>query len=550
MKIPQPIPQYQHRMPIQITRPPIRKKPVTTAAQSLVQFGQILTKAGAQFLQNYEKAKVEAEISAAEVGTLSEINDFMLELKTDPDYMTHEEKFEKALSKIRIKHSSGFKHRESQVLYLKRFEENAVSWRKTVAWDARHLGVEHMQVDYLDELNTLERLGNKEKIEVRYQVALDQGITTHAWVDRDRLERFYKIDYRSAEKNALNILQAEGKSSAIKYIHSDQIPESIVSEDIRKLENRIKAEWNIIQADKSQELELIRTKVQGEIVQKYSTGNLKELRQLRSQILNLDILPPTGPYSQLFWIDKIDTEIKTYLDATSKGKTDPNTQFNPDIYAEALRMVYDDSIDLADKEEFIMNNMSSDAQGNPRLRAKEDIPTLLKLARGEKSFTVKVAIKSFDLALSNEIITPQQYIDVTTEFNEAVESGKYTEQGLKDFAKIQLIQLNDEWIEDQLEKGIVPKEGKPGKFKRRKETPEEYIERHKPEERKVEKSLEEDFEDYFNKKVVNTYMYDDGRVAIFDGENWWMKINGLWNKSNPKTNKYEPYKRTGTGYPR
>lgn len=536
IKVPKPIPQYEHRIPIQITRPPIRKPYTKSMGQTVVEGLAALTKAGASFLQNYEKAKVEAEITSAEVGTLNEINNFMLNLSKDPDYMTYEEKFEKELSKIRIKYYGGLKHKQSKDLYEKFVDKNAVSWRHTVAWDASHLGVEHMQVDYNNELNILEGIGDKQKIEVRYGVALDQGITTHGAVDSDRLERFYRIDYRTAEKNALNILQTEGKDSAIKYIHSDLIPESIVSGDIRKLENRVNAEWNLIQAEKTKELETLRTKVQGEIVQKYSTGNITELRKLRSQILNLEILPPVGQNSQLWWIDKIDTQIKTYLDAENKGETDPNTKFNPEIYAQALQIIYDDSIDLPDKEEFILNNMSADSAGNPRLRAKEDIPTLLKLARGEKSFTVKTAIKSFDLALSNEIITPQQYIDVSTEFNEAVESGKYTEQGLKDFAKNQLIHLNDEWIEDELEKT--------GGFFSRKEKPEAYIERHKPEERKVEKGLAEEFEDFFNRKVVNTYMYDDGREALFDGEDWWMLIDGKWHKSDQKTNTWKPYKRT------
>ena len=533
------IPTYGHQVPVSLTRPPIRKPYKVSPGRRFLQALQFVTGTAAQYMAKFENAAIQDEYSEAKVGTLKDMNTFMLKLSKDPDYLTHLDKLEKESFEIYSKRSGDLKYDESKKAYKKMFDESMVTWRKDVMWNANTIGNDLMRVHYNDDCNILERLGNKKELEIRIQEGLNQGVVTPANAAIDKKERFHRIDFRETETKVLNILHTEGPVPAVKYLYSDEVPESIITDDILRLRNRIKSELDMIQAEKAQELERLRTELQKEIVQTYSTGDVTELRKLRGQILNLKILPPVGTHSQKWWVDEIDTKIKTYLDAMSKGETDPNTQYNPVIYADMLRVAYDDTLSFAEKEERIMSNMGADAQGNPRLRAKEDVPTLKGIARAEKSFTVKMAFKSFDLALTNEIITPIEFIDIAIEFNKAVESGDFTEEGLRQEAKNLLVKVSEGYLKEELDKNVLP-------FKKKKTR--EYIEEHPPEKRpikekpKPEPGSPKDFESFFNITEYESKYYEDVGLWIYtDGKRLYSMINGKWHTKGPEDEEWKEY---------
>ena len=190
------IPQYGHQIPIRLTRPPIRKPYKISTGRRFLQGLQILTKATAGFVAKFEAAAIQDEYSEAKVGTLEDMNAFMLELSKDPDYPTHLEKFEKEALKIQSKHSSSLKYQESKRAYEKTFDENMVTWRNNVMWNASTIGNDLMKVHYEDDLDRLERLGNRKEVEIRIKEGLNQGVVTPADAEIDKKERLYRIDFR------------------------------------------------------------------------------------------------------------------------------------------------------------------------------------------------------------------------------------------------------------------------------------------------------------------------------------------------------------------
>lgn len=519
------IPQYGHEMPIQTTRPPIRKKPKPSTGRMILQGISSLAHGGASFIKSF----VDDEITSARVDTLAGVNDLMANISTDPDYPTHLDTFEKELSKITGKQSKGFRFNESKNSYNSWVEKNSELWRNQVSRNMELLGEEHQRVHYFNELDTLEKLGDKQELEFRYNVALKQeGITTPAEIDKDRLERFYRIDYREAEKKALSILDTEGPVEAVKYIYS---LDNITYDDVLKLRGSIGSEWNIIQAEKAKKYELAIKELQGEFVQKFAKNDMGELKELRVKVLDSK-LPDTGEYSKYWWVDKIDKKIKSYLDAQSKGIDDPSEVTDPQVYRAATGMIYDADKDLPATEKYIMENLGNGL-------SSPDAQSLMKQARTqEKSYAVETALDTFETCLDNGIITPAQYVNVVKRFNDEVSKGEYTEDGIFTLAENELVKISKEYLKQAADKNLLWGRGR---------ATEKYIEEHPPEKKKVKikEGSATDFESYFNKKPVQTHTYENGEEAhTIDGEIWYRKINGVWHKSNPKTNKYEPYKRS------
>lgn len=542
------IPVYPQRV-----RPPSFRKPVSTAkaegklaearkyqekARTLSFIGDItqgVLNVANRILQTQEAV----EVMNAETEVAKRFDELLLSFQNPEDpvhWSEYGEKWKEVRESTKADVMEGMKLPGSKKEFERRYERMANERETQLQFDVYKQQASEMRADFDRDYNYWVEKGNFNKVK-EYIAGADAGDLLIPGEADELLNKAKRdIAYSQTFQKAMTYRTIE---EARKYIFSEDVPEGLLYDDRKSIFEDLKSYHESIQAEQVQELERVRTQMQGEILQKYAVGNVKELRQLRAQVLALKILPPVGTHSQKWWVDEIDTKIKTYLDATSKGETDPNTQFDPEIYAKMLRVIYDDSINLADKKEIIMSNMGADSKGNPRLRAKEDIPTLLKLAEAEKSFTAKMAFKSFDLALANGIITPMQYIDIATEFHEAEQSGKFTEDVLKQIAKNALIKLSEEYLKEELDKNILLF----GKRKTKK-----YIEEYPPEERLIkEKSIQtglaKEFEDFFNKKPVDTYIDEYGREAIFDGENWYMKIDGVWHKSNPETNTYEPYKR-------
>lgn len=528
------IPEYQ-QAPVQITRAPIRKQFVPkppTLTKELIQFGQAAVSTAISLVQQRREQQEVDELIEAQLGTLEEVNSLMLSYESDTDFETQVKRFQSDKDKIFRKYYSRFTLENPKKGYEQWYKKSSLDWDFKIEMQSVTLERNYSQFKTFEELDRATKLPNGKAL---VTTILSGKTRLFKKEIREKLESecYHKIDvYRTAARSQ-EIFNESGIDAARQYIYSNEVPEIITKEDRDSLFGEIKDYDELIKAEKAQELKVAREKVQEEIVDVYGTGNINQLGELRDRITELDILPPVGTYSKMWWIDKIDSKIKSYSDSQKKGVDDPSEETDPEIYRTSTRMIYDPDKDLPATEKYLLEHLGNGL-------SSKDFQSLIKQARThEKSYAVETALDTFSMAMENEFITPSQYVSTVRKFNEEVAKGELTEDGIFTLAENILVNISKDYLKGAVDKNILLFQKRAAK---------KYIEERPPEKKpipKPEPGSPKDFESFFNITDYESKYYEDAGIWIYtDGERLYSMIDGKWHTKGPEDEDWKEYSGT------
>lgn len=337
-------------------------------------------------------------------------------------------------------------------------------------------------------------------------------------------ETTYNMPYDEAVKAIMNPKNFKGLDMGDRKEIKTAID---VDEKLRK--DRVKREHDIKRTDQNLEL-----------------GDMYVNRTLTMKFL-AEETRPDGLLSDIK--DSDYTKWINMLESRPKEGVEKDKETNPDLQTDdGLFMDIMEDILAPEKDEFetnkkIAENIGADSDGNPRLSPKvaEQLTSYNKEHKDNPVFDQ--AVSMFTQAFKDEFLTAKELAEETDKFVLKAKSGDYTPAGLIQEAENMIALKHEEYIEDKLEKF-----SKKGKLFKKKETVEEWVERHPPE-KKALPPLEvgniTDFMEWKNltdRASIKTTPIGDSEAHQFNGV-WYTKIGNKWYVADLENNTWNPYKR-------
>lgn len=249
-------------------------------AEGLAKAGQALFDIGEKF----QKVRQEEEIGRATVQATQNLNDIETEAIQDTEVIGWDEKYDKKLTELRGNISKGFRDREAQAEFLRRFDIDLVNqqqkikqygYKKLVDQRLTTLSEESSQLQdiYLKEENPSLKQQHLSKIAFLFNTAAKDGVMSA----KDASENFIKIKEELPEQQAkADILQdpsfalgqlQKGNQGVYKDLASDK-RSSLIKEAETRLEK--------VQKQEEERVAIAQNEGEAELIDLRSAGTLTE----------------------------------------------------------------------------------------------------------------------------------------------------------------------------------------------------------------------------------------------------------------------------------
>lgn len=440
-----------------------------------------ITRTGYELLERLNEARVADQFGTAITNTTEDLNNLDLEFSRQNDYTEYQqktkerfsqfpeekidysyaqyrtEKYEGSAQKIREQRLEEITNRKAKEAYEKWFRTELVKRGFNVAQDSNKREIQYLGVKLFENLDKAVTNLDKKLVTILIRGAVADGILYEHDAERYEKEYHHEIDLGVTER----IARGMGFEEGIKWLNSDEVPEDLSYEEIKKIEGRIRTDWGLALKAEQERHERVRNEQNILAGQMYIKGELT-LGLLERETNAEGIFSDFEDSDVRVWINMLESR------ATSKGK-DPSEISDPLKRLEFIRLYADPKNTRDFLEKWLRENVGPDEKGDPRLSAEDYLKFYRELDIRKPNLAKNIGLELFKEMEDDGTITKTEHAQLLEQFEESTAGKEYTAEEYRQIAENiadppkrgaikrllgRLVgKTQEEWVEEKKEEG-------------------------------------------------------------------------------------------------